>query len=205
MLMFRKNNKCIGFMIDPIFITTKKGGKIRIISPIDYDSMVAVIDKPYLLTDFNILVWTGLRYEEFRRFYDNPEWVIKGRGAIHLNPQAQLKAKRKALERHVPIPPQIESELKYYFINKRPPTLQTWDANLKRWAKKAGLGVEGVSAKMTRASLETWMVTAGLDDRSICLRQGHDTITSLNHYQALPNLFTEAERLEIKKRLAGWK
>ncbi len=189
---------------DPIFITTKIGQKIRIISPQDYDSMVSVIDKPYLATIFNVAMWTGMRYEEIRRLYDHPEWVMKGRGAVHLNPQAQKKVKRKALERHVPIPPQIESELKYFFNNQGPPTLQTWDVNLKRWARKACIGVEGISSKITRASLETWMVTAGLDDRSICLRQGHNSITSLNHYQALPNLFTEAERLEIKKRMAGW-
>ena len=36
----------------------------------------------------------------------------------------------------------------------------------------------------------------------ICLRQGHDSFTSMNHYQALP--FTEAEKAEIKRRLAGW-
>ncbi|MDO9352147.1 MAG: hypothetical protein Q7T55_00540, partial [Solirubrobacteraceae bacterium] len=73
-------------MIDPIFITTKKGQKIRIISPIDYDSMVAVIDKPYLVTIFNVAMWTGMRYEEIRRLYEHQEWVIRGRGAIHLNP-----------------------------------------------------------------------------------------------------------------------
>lgn len=192
-------------MTDPIFITTEKGQKIRIISPLDYDRIVAAINKPYLVTIFNIAMWTGMRYAEIGRLYHHPEWVIKGRGAIRLDSQAQKKVKRKAIERHVPIPAQIESELKYFFSNQNPPKLQTWDANLRRWAFKAGLGVDGMSAKTTRASLETWMVTAGLDDRSICLRQGHNSITSLNHYQALPALFTEAERLEIIKRLAGWR
>ena len=192
-------------MPEPIFLTTEKGYKIRILSPFDYDLMEKVIDKPYLLTIFNIARWTGMRYAEIRRLYDHPEWVMTERKHIHLDSKAQKKVKRKALERHVPIPTQIENELKYFFKNQRPPTMQTWDENLKRWADKAGLGIEGISAKMTRASLETWMVAAGLDDRSICLRQGHNTITSLNHYQALPNLFTVSERLEIEKRLAGWK
>lgn len=192
-------------MPEPIFITTMKGHKIRILSPFDYDNMVKVIDKPYLATIFNIARWTGMRYEEIRRLYEHPEWVLIERRHIHLNPQAQRKVKRKERERHVPIPVQIENELKYFFKNQKPPTLQTWDVNLKRWGQKAGLGTVGISAKMTRATLETWMLTAGLTETEICLRQGHTLITSLNHYQSLPSLFTPVERFEIIKRLAGWK
>jgi hypothetical protein len=36
----------------------------------------------------------------------------------------------------------------------------------------------------------------------VCLRQGHDSLTSMNHYQGLP--FMDGERAEISKRLAGW-
>lgn len=190
-------------MPEPIFLTTLKGYKIRILSPFDYDSMVKVIDKPYLATIFNIAMWTGMRYAEIRRLYDHPELVLIERKHIHLNPQMQRKVKRKALERHVPIPVQVESEIKYFFKNPRPPTLQTWDANLKRWANKAGLGTEGISSKMTRATLETWMLTAGFTESEVCLRQGHNLVTSLNHYQSLPSLFTPVERFEIIKRLTG--
>jgi len=64
------------------------------------------------------------------------------------------------------------------------------------------MDIKGISAKTTRASIESWMVTAGMPLNVICLRQGHDHITSMNHYQGLP--FTEAEKIEIKRRLAGW-
>jgi len=46
------------------------------------------------------------------------------------------------------------------------------------------------------------MVAAGIPLNIVCLRQGHDKLTSMNHYQGLP--FTEAEKVEIQRRLAGW-
>lgn len=192
-------------MPEPLFLTTEKEHKIRIISPFDYDRIVGSIFKDYLKTIFRIAMFTGMRWIEIQRFYLHPEWIMPERKAIHLHREAQLKALRVAPERYVPIVPQIEGELTYFFKNPAPPGLVTWDANLKRWCAKAGLGMEGISAKMTRATLETWMFTAGMSESDICHRQGHDRYTSFNHYQMLTSLWTEAERTEIKRRLAGWR
>lgn len=192
-------------MTEPLFLTTKEGLKIRILNPFDYDSMVQAIVKPYLQTIFNIAMFTGMRWEEIVRLWSHPELVMLERRVIELNKDAQKKVKRKNPIRLVPIVPQIENELKYFFKNRRPPTVQTWDADLKRWAAKADLGQVGISAKMTRASIEMWMIVAELPENQICLRQGHDSVTSLNHYQTLKAAFTEPEIHEIKKRLAGWK
>lgn len=192
-------------MPEAIFLTTDDGHKIRILSPFDYDNMVGIINKDYLRTIFNIAMWTGMRWVEIGRLHSHPEWVLKGRKAIHLPKEAQLKVLRVAPERYISIAAQIEGELAYFFKNQKPPTLQTWDENLKRWADKAGLGIEGITHKMTRVSLEIWMYTAGLSESDICNRQGHDRYTSFNHYSALTSLWTEPERNEILKRLAGWK
>jgi len=62
----------------------------------------------------------------------------------------------------------------------------------------------GIVPKMNRATIETWMYVAGIPMNEICLRQGHDKLTSLNHYQAISQAFTSGEIHEIKKRLAGW-
>ncbi len=186
-------------MVEPIF--TKAG--VRIFSPFDYDCLVSNIDKPYLKTIFNVCFWSGMRYIEIQRLHDNFDWWMKERRSIHLPEEAQKKAKRKQLERYIsPLPPQLETELSYFFDNKKPPCLKVWDDNLHRWANKADMDIKGISAKTTRASIESWMVTAGVPLNVICLRQGHDHITSMNHYQGLP--FTEAEKIEIKRRLAGW-
>lgn len=182
-------------------IYTKAG--IRILSPYDYDQIVAQIDKPYLRTIFNVAMWSGMRYVEIQRLHNHEEWWMKERKSIHLPAEAQKKVKRSQVERYItPLPPQLETELPYFLDNKKPPCLKVWNENLARFAKKAEFPTKGISAKTTRASLESWMVTANIRQDVICLRQGHDNLTSMNHYQGLP--FTEAEKQEIKRRLAGW-
>lgn len=189
-------------MTEPIFLTTDKGYKIRILTPYDYDSFIVNIDKDYLRTIFNLCFWSGMRYIEVQRLYKHPEWILKERKNILLPREAQQKVKRVSPERYIPIPPQISGELSYFFKNTKPPVLKVWNDNLKRWADKAKFSLIGISPKMTRASIESWMYQAEMLPSNICQRQGHDRLTSLNHYMAIP--FTEAEKIEIKKRLAGW-
>lgn len=198
-------------MPEPIYITTEKGSKIRILTPDEYDIFVASIpiDKsPHLKTLFTISFFTGMRYIEIQRLYLHPEWVQKERGVIYLPREAQLKVKRVTPERYIPIPIQLIDLLPYFFKNKQPPTRDIWDRNLKRWAVKAKFSESesesiGFVAKMTRATIESWMMVSYPERVNwICLRQGHDKLTSLNHYQAIP--FKESEKIEIKKRLASW-
>lgn len=189
-------------MPEPLYITTEKGEKIRILTPFDYDLFVAKIDKDYLRTIFNVSFWSGMRYVEVGRLYEHPEWILKERKLIYLPREAQLKVRRVAPERKIPIPPQINGELSYFFKNQKPPSSKVWNHDLKLWAKKADIGIIGIVPKLTRASIESWMCAAGMPDGDVCLRQGHDKLTSLNHYRAIG--FTEAEKIEIKKRLAGW-
>lgn len=174
---------------------------VRILGPFDYDKLVANIEKDYLRDIFEVCFWSGMRYVEVQRLYDNPQWIMKERRTIHLPEEAQRKAKRRQLERYIhPIPPQLESVLRYFFKGKNPPSQQAWNNNLKRWMEKAGFAPSGVSSKTTRKSIESWMIAAGIPLNEVCLRQGHDHITSMRHYQGLP--FTTAEKEEIKKRLS---
>ena len=190
-------------MPEPFFITSNTDRKVRVLSPFDYDKIISNIDKDYLRTIFNVCFWSGMRYVEVQRLYNHPEWLMRERNSILLPREAQKKVKRAAPERYIhPIPPQMVSELPYFFKNRQPPVAKVWSENLKRWADKSGLGTEGIVPKTTRKSIESWMYVAGMAMNTICLRQGHDSLTSLNHYQALP--FTEAEKIEIKRRLAGW-
>jgi len=46
------------------------------------------------------------------------------------------------------------------------------------------------------------MLKSGIPEIEIYLRQGHDPITSLKHYQSLS--FTDYEPKDIKKRLIEW-
>ena len=44
---------------------------------------------------------TGMRYEEFLRFLDKPQWFDPERSAIHLPREASLKKKRTQPERYI--------------------------------------------------------------------------------------------------------
>src|SRR5665811_1511958 len=54
----------------------------------------------------------------------------------------------------------------------------------------------------TRKTIESWCVAAGIIESSVCLRQGHDSLTSMRHYQGLA--FSEDEMRDIKKQLTSW-
>lgn len=185
-----------------VVLTTNNGSKIRILVPAEYDKILAVIDKPYLKTLFRIAFFTGMRYKELLRLHEHPKWVMPDRGYIYLDRQAQLKVKRTTPERYIPIAPQIMGELPYFFQNKKPPCRKVWGEDLKRWAEEADLCGVGIVPKMTRASIESWMVVSGMPLNEICQRQGHDNITSLKHYQGIA--FKAGEIYEIRQRLSGW-
>jgi hypothetical protein len=46
------------------------------------------------------------------------------------------------------------------------------------------------------------MIKAGVLESSVCLRQGHDSLTSMRHYQGLA--FFDDEIRDIKKQLTAW-
>lgn len=92
--------------------------------------------------------------------------------------------------------------LKDFWEGKKPPLEATWNKNLQRWAVAAGINLYGLSAKTTRKTLESWMIAAGMLESAVCLRQGHDSLTSMRHYQSLA--FSEDELWDIKKQLIAW-
>lgn len=184
--------------IEQIFV---KG--VRILRPDEYDKLLNAIPKDHHKTIFEVLFWSGMRYAEIRRFHNHPEWYMKESKAIALlgSTGAQKKAKRKFEDRYItPIPPQLESILRFFQKDQVPPSLRAWDYNLKRWGELAGIGPEGLSAKTTRKSIESWMIAGGCDPFKICLRQGHDSVTAIRHYVGIP--FSPGEKEEIKRRLS---
>jgi site-specific recombinase XerD len=189
-------------MPEPLYLSTPKGKKIRLLSPKDYDKLVAVITKLHLRTLFEVCFWSGMRYIEVQRLWEHPEWWLRERNAIHLPREATKKPMRQFKERYIPIPNQLAAALPYFFENPRPPVPQVWWEDLNLWAEKAGLGTEGISPKITRATIESWMYAAGLEAGWICNRQGHTELTSLNHYRGIA--WTDEEKEKIKRRLAGW-
>lgn len=92
--------------------------------------------------------------------------------------------------------------LKDFWQARRPPLESTWNKDLQRWAKIAGISPYGLSVKSTRKTIESWMISAGVPESTVCLRQGHDSLTSMRHYQGLA--FSDDEIRDIKKQLTAW-
>lgn len=176
---------------------------VRILTPKEYESLKSVIPTDRHKTCFDILLITEMRYEEFLRLYDHKEWYNEKRNIIHLPEEAQLKHKRKQIERTIhPLPYGFNYLMKAFWNGRKPPLEATWNQNIQRWAKIAGLNPYGMSVKTTRKTLESWQIAAGIPESTVCLRAGHDSVTSMQHYQGLA--FSDDERRDIKKQLTEW-
>ena len=176
---------------------------VRILTPGEYEAIKAVIPSERHKTMFEILLITGLRYAEFLRLYNNKAWYNESRNIIHLPEEAQLKSKRKQPERTVhPLPFGFSYFMKAFWNGEKPPLEATWNKNLQRWASLAGLNPYGLSVKTTRKTIESWQIAAGIPESTVCLRAGHDSVTSMKHYQGLA--FSEDELRDVKKKLTEW-
>lgn len=176
---------------------------IRILTPKDYEKLKDSIPNDRHKTILEVLLVTGMRYAELLRLYDHKEWYNEKRNIIHLPEEAQRKHKRKQLERTIhPLPYGFNYVLNAFWKGRKPPMEPTWNQNMQRWAKNAGLSPFGMTVKSTRKTAESWMIVGGVLVFSVCLRQGHDTVTSLRHYQGLA--FSDDEVRDIKNKLISW-
>lgn len=176
---------------------------VRILTPREYENLKAAIPKEHHKTALDILLTIGMRYEEFLRLYDHKEWYNEKRNIIHLPEEAQRKHKRRQLERTIhPLPTMFNYMLKEFWQARKPPLESTWNKNLQRWAISAGMNPYGLSVKSSRKTLESWLIASGAIESTVCLRQGHDSLTSMRHYQDLA--FSDDELRDIKKQLVAW-
>lgn len=89
-----------------------------------------------------------------------------------------------------------------FYEERKLPAESNWNRDLRKWAEEAGIAPYGLSAKTTRKTVESWMIKSGIIESTVCLRQGHDSLTSMRHYQGLA--FSEKEQRDIKKQLTEW-
>ena len=177
--------------------------EIRILTPAEYRKLRAAIplDRHKALLD--VLLITGMRYIEVQRLWEHHEWYLERDNMIHLPEEGQQKHKRTQLERTIhPLPGMFSYIMKEFFQARKPPVESVWNRDLRKWAEAAGLNPYGISAKTTRKTIESWLIKGGMLESSACLRAGHDSITSMRHYQGLA--FSEEEIRDIKKQLSDW-
>ena len=171
----------------------------RILRPVEYEAIREEARNHHRI-NLDVLLLTGLRYEEARMLQKHPDWFD---GEFVYIPEMKGKRKEKQMERWVRLSDLGKHMLPLFFRNKRLPARQNWRDNLIRWAEKAGLDPAGIGVKVTRKTWESWLVFS-FPDRiaDIMFSQGHTLITSIKHYQGLP--FTEEDKKGMEKYVSGW-
>jgi len=179
-------------------------GDTRILRPREWEALLAGCAKINYKTILQTLLYTGIRYVELQRFQNNPQWFIDNE-FIHLPKEASKKKKRKQRERYVRLNNPGRMAVQYFVkMNDTPvPSYQSWNENLKCWARRSNLDPKGLSVKTTRKTWESWLMFYFPQQMPlITLSQGHTQLISLQHYLNMP--FTEADRLEIRNYVEGW-
>ena len=129
---------------------------VRILRPIEFRLIVDPI-KPYYQIMLKTLLLTGMRYVEARRFQQNPDWYDGD--FVNLPSGAMLKKKAKMSERSIRLN-NLGRTLIPLFLNleRDLPTRMSWRENLRRWAENVGLEPDGLCAKTTRKTWESWLM-----------------------------------------------
>lgn len=172
---------------------------VRILRPWELKQLINAIPKNEYKEKFEALFFSGTRYSEIKRLYNNPSWFMGN--TIHLKAH---KLKSVHLERYIRLNQQGQRAITYMLRSRKPyPNNSSWNDDLKRWAKYAGLDIEGICTKTTRKTWESYLVTSYPKQLEyIFLSQGHSQMTALKFYLMLP--FTEEEIKEIKFFTDGW-
>jgi integrase len=185
----------------------------RVLTPEEAGQIRAVIEKPSLMALWDLLLYTGLRLAEVKQLRDNPDIFDQERRTITIK---SGKVKAKQFKRNVCLSDKGLAAVRAYLENPTVPASPTaWQLNLIRWATRARLAAipeqdktspsnpTGITARTTRKSWESWLLTAYPDEIvRITLSQGHTESTALRHYMNLS--FTQEEREAIRAEVTGW-
>ena len=174
---------------------------VRILRPSEFRLIVDPIKPDYQIM-LKTLLLTGMRFIEAKRFQNNPEWFDGD--FINLPNSAMLKQKAKMRERSIRLN-NLGRMLMPLFLNLKHdlPSRVSWREDLRRWASNVGLKPNGLCAKTTRKTWESWLMYYYPERRlEIVLNQGHTDATSVKHYLNMP--FTESDKVAMGEYVSGW-
>ena len=174
-------------------IILKQGA--RVLFPGDYEKLRAQMPEYYqIICDAMLL--SGMRPVEFERF--QPSWYRGSRRVIVLPKEACLKQKCKFKERTIRLSlagcdafdrlttTTVKHKGKEIPVYQMLPKRVAFRYAMIRYAKLAGIGEEGMSPKMFRKTLVSWLV-ACYPEKSLYIQasMGHDGDTIVNNYLGL--------------------
>ena len=176
---------------------------IRILRPHEYEKLREEFNPNHKLI-FDGLFFTGLKSSEFWEFLDNPQRYDSITRTIEVpSPPTRRKIKQDSRTIYLTflgdrVIKDIINTSGFGAISR-----QAWGADVKRAANKAGIGIEGISPKMTRKTWTYWLMSVFPDDTfRIADSMGLDANLLRSEYLTTP--FDEEEIERIKWYLQGW-
>ncbi len=130
--------------------------KVRILKPLEYEKIEKFISKNYLKTIFNIMLFTGMRYVEIKRFHENKDWF---NGSNIILPKREINSFRRQKERIIKLNEYgILWTLKFMNFNGHIPTMQNMGQNMKRWSQKVKIKPDNITIKTMRMTWFCWLL-----------------------------------------------
>jgi hypothetical protein len=189
--------------LTPLFKQISNKQKTRIFRPVEIQAIRKIL-KEEKRKQFDVLLVTGMRFIEFKRFYYHPEWIDNNGRFIHL-PIGAVKKKRTEFKSRSVRLSSLGAELvpRLFETNKLTKSRGCWDSLLKRVAIKAELNPEGISVKSTRKTWESWLL-AKYSKRALEIwsSQGHNDVVSYKHY--MNTAFIESDLKDMEFWTAGY-
>lgn len=192
-------------------IILKQGA--RVLFPEDYEKLREQMPRYYqLICDAALL--SGMRPVELSRF--QPEWYRASRRVIELPPGACLKEKCLYKNRTIKlslagcdafdrlVSEKVKFKGKDVFAYQRIPQRVAFRDALIRYAKLANIGSEGMTEKMFRKTLVSWLIACYPEKQAyIQASMGHNQDTIVQNYLGV--VFTR-EQIELirTKYLNQW-
>jgi len=180
----------------------------RILGPLQAEKLFEQMNPGYLIT-CKALLHTGLRLVELWALRDNPEWYNEKSRVIDLPKEGSAKKQKiESVDRTIRLTEEGCKAVSV-FLQVRPPVRDSdaFGKALRRYALKAGIGIKGISAKIFRKWLISWLVECkqdlNIDALDITANMGHDLKTLQKHYLGIG--FSEDDHIAMVRFLRGWK
>jgi integrase len=177
----------------------------RILTPRDWERMRKHLNAKYMLI-CDVVLESGMRWEEFWDLLDHPEWFDPSRRCIDLPKSAIKKVKSIYKERTIRLTVDGCDAVKALLRANGSVTYTdraSVGAVLKLAATKSGIGDTGITPKMFRKTLVSWLVVC-YPERAFTISAsiGHDLETMRIHYANLS--FERRDVEDMRKFLQGW-
>jgi integrase len=194
----------LGVENNRVILISSEKHDTRILTPREHEKF-----REQLGTDYKVIVdamlHTGLRVEELKEVIKNPKWFYASARCIDL-PRGVMR-KKKSLFRQRSVKLSIKGveaiEALIALGLKSLSSRSAMNEAFKRAARKAGIGEQGITPKMYRKTLISWLVACYPDKHIlIAMHSGHSVEVMQKHYLGIN--FERNDVEDMRSYLRGW-